>query len=170
MSGRNVLRARKNDAQNKITAAGIYACHPIYVVLTVNYFTLGAMTPEERDKLVAAYIQRYAERIVRDKDNVFVEQDLNWWAEETFQNLGHKDPELVWELVLQVIGSTDKPDVLGMLAAGPLEDLVNYHGPQFIDRIEERAKRDEKFRDVLYGVWPSSTSPIRERFEKACGA
>ena len=41
LSGRNVLRTRREDAQNQITAARIYACHPNYVVLTVNYFTLG---------------------------------------------------------------------------------------------------------------------------------
>ena len=126
------------------------------------------MTPAERDKLVAAYIQRYAERIVRDKDNVFIEQDLSWWAEETFQKVVHSDPELTWELILQVIRNTDKPDVLGMLAAGPLEDLVNYHGGLFIDRIEETAKRDDKFREVLDGVWPSSDSPVRQRIERAC--
>jgi hypothetical protein len=44
MSGRNVLRTRKDDAQDQIAAALIYACHPNYVVLTVNYFTLGIMS------------------------------------------------------------------------------------------------------------------------------
>jgi hypothetical protein len=128
------------------------------------------MTPAERDKLVKAYIQRYAERIVRDKDNVFVEQDLNWWAEETFQKLVHTDPEAAWELVLQVIENTDNVDVLGILAAGPLEDLVNYHGPQFIERIEQRAAADDTFREMLSGVYVSSTPDVHRRVEKATGS
>src|SRR5262249_38186535 len=111
------------------------------------------MTEAERDNLVAAYIQRYAERIVRDKDNVFVEQDLNWWAEETFQKVVHSDPELAWELILQVIRTTEKPDVLGILAAGPLEDLVNYHGERFIGRIEETAGRGGGVREGRYRGW-----------------
>jgi len=54
-----------------------------------------------------------------------------------------------------------------MLAAGPLEVLIEYHGPNFIDRIEERAKSDAAFREVLWGVWPSSSSPVASRVEAA---
>jgi hypothetical protein len=128
------------------------------------------MTPSDRDKLVKAYIQRYAERVVLGKGNVFAEQDLNWWAEETFQKVVHSDPELAWELMLQVIASTDKPEVLGMVAAGPLEDLVNYHGPQFIERIERQAAADQTFRECLSGIYPSSTPEVWQRIEKATGA
>jgi len=125
------------------------------------------MNDVERDALVDAYIERYAKRIVLGPDNVFIEQDLNLWAEERFQSLTWSDPEQLWLLILRVLEKTDKPDVLAMLAAGPLEVLIEYHGPNFIDRIEERAKSDAAFREVLWGLWPSSSSPVASRVEAA---
>jgi hypothetical protein len=39
------------------------------------------------------------------------------------------------------------------IAAGPLEELLNHHGPRFIDRIEAEAERDPKFLRAVAGVW-----------------
>jgi hypothetical protein len=40
--------------------------------------------------------------------------------------------------------------LLSMLAAGPLEDLI---GMETIDRIEREAAANQRFRDLLGGVW-----------------
>jgi hypothetical protein len=53
--------------------------------------------------------------------------------------------------------------VLGALAAGELEDLIEYHGPAFIERIEQEAARDPRFRCLLCGVWRSSTPQVWAR-------
>jgi hypothetical protein len=34
---------------------------------------------------------------------------------------------------------------LGFIAASPLEDLLSKHGPEFIDRVENRAAESPKF-------------------------
>ena len=44
------------------------------------------------------------------------------------------------------------------LSAGPIEDLLVRHGDHFIDRIEEQAKADPEFSDLLEGVWQNSIS------------
>ena len=36
---------------------------------------------------------------------------------------------------------------------GPLEDLLVYHGPDVIDKIEALATSDPEFRGLLGGVW-----------------
>ncbi len=53
-----------------------------------------------------------------------------------------------------------------MLAAGPLEDLIEYHGPDFIGRIEDEARRSAIFRELLGEVWESSTPEVWGRIEK----
>ena len=123
----------------------------------------------ELDGLVDAYIERYANRIVRTADNVFVEQDLNWWAEEHVQALHHDDPEQLLRFIIRVIEKSRNVDVLRILAAVPLEDLIEYHGPRFIERIELLARTNEPFRDLLHGVWRSSTPDVWARVEAARG-
>jgi hypothetical protein len=57
-----------------------------------------------------------------------------------------------------------------VLAAGPLEDLLAYHGSEFIDRVETEARRNPRFRDLLGGVWRNTiTDDIWARVEKIRG-
>jgi hypothetical protein len=43
-----------------------------------------------------------------------------------------------------------------VLAAGPLEDLFGWHGAQFIGRVEQEARNDPSFAQLLGGVWKST--------------
>jgi hypothetical protein len=54
-------------------------------------------------------------------------------------------------------------EVLGVLAAGPLEDLIHDKGDDFIERIELLARRDPAFRLLLRGVWESGSPAVWER-------
>jgi hypothetical protein len=117
------------------------------------------MLPDERAKLVSAWIEHFTREVVRDEQNVFRErkgQD-NFWAFTQLDDVCRKQPELCWELVLQILRTPHHESVETAVAAGPLEDLLARHGAQFIERVEERARSDAKFRDVLGGVWQNST-------------
>lgn len=84
--------------------------------------------------------------------------------------LAHDEPELGWNLILRILGQDQSDHVLEMLAAGPLEDLIQYHGPAFIERIETQAAANANFKHLLGGVWESSTPDIWSRVEKVRGA
>jgi hypothetical protein len=43
--------------------------------------------------------------------------------------------------------------VFDLVAAGPLEDLVAWHGREVIDLIEPRVGDDESLRRALAGIW-----------------
>lgn len=59
-----------------------------------------------------------------------------------------------WDLILELIAAApDNDEVLGRIAAGPLEGLLGKHGARVIARIEALADRDMKFRRILTGVW-----------------
>lgn len=91
-----------------------------------------------------------------------------WWAVEDL--MLPQEPEHAedcWRVILRVLAQEPPEKVLGILAAGPLEDLIERHGALFIDRIEEEAKIDPAFRELLRGVWESGQHEIWARVQRA---
>jgi hypothetical protein len=71
--------------------------------------------------------------------------------------------EECWLGILAVVRKTSSERVLGMLAAGPVEDLMTCSGNLFIDRIEEAARKCPTFRLMLNGVWKSGSDSVWQR-------
>jgi uncharacterized protein DUF6869 len=79
-------------------------------------------------------------------------------------------PERAWEAIVAVVADAGARKFLGLLAAGPVEDLLALHGPQFIDRIEKAAREDATLASVLEGVWQFTMSDeIWERVQLVKG-
>lgn len=64
-----------------------------------------------------------------------------------------RDPERAWRIIHAIRAQDGSDDVLANLAAGPLEDLMVYHGPAFIARVEALSRQDAQFRKLLGAVW-----------------
>ena len=80
------------------------------------------------------------------------------------------DPEVGWQAILQILERELTVDQIGVLAAGPLEDLLALHGPEFIDRVEREAPLNPRFHHLLGSVWKNRILPeIWERIQKARG-
>lgn len=91
------------------------------------------------------------------------------------------DPELAWQAIKTVIGTypendifseakTEAQAVIGLLVAGPLEDLLSFFGRQLIDSVEAEARRDPRMAWALGGVWQSAmTDPVWARVQAAAG-
>ena len=123
------------------------------------------MEKEKFDKWVAAYIMYEADpNNERDNHPLF-------WAAEKFMEIIHLDeaPEEYFEAILEVVQRNPGQEVIAQLAAGAMEDLIHHHGPQYIDRIENEARKNPQFRHLLGGVWESSTPDIWARIERARG-
>jgi hypothetical protein len=82
-------------------------------------------------------------------------------------NLVVETPDTAWTLILELLKAPLATNAFGALAAGPLEDLIEYHGPEVIDRIELEARDNPEFRRLLGGVWQSSTPEVWARVEMA---
>jgi hypothetical protein len=75
--------------------------------------------------------------------------------------LARDQPEAGWAAILAILAAIDAEPtsrLFQVLAAGPLEDLLSHHGDALIQRVEEQAKRDPKFRSLLGGVWQNEMS------------
>ena len=94
-----------------------------------------------------------------------------FWAAERFMEPGDSAPaEDCWQAILEILSRQPSDTVIGVLAAGPLEDLIHHAGPEFIERIEVQARRDPAFRHLLGCVWMSSSPEVWARVEAARGS
>jgi len=82
----------------------------------------------------------------KDRERLF-------WAWEDFNATIHKNPDQALKLILEVLDRNQSPQILANLAAGPLEDLLVFHGSAIIDRVEKLARQAPMFRKLLGGVW-----------------
>ncbi|MFB8915427.1 DUF6869 domain-containing protein [Xanthomonas phaseoli pv. phaseoli] len=91
-----------------------------------------------------------------------------WWAVERFMDAPGSEES--WAAILAILAKNPPSSVIGVLAAGPLEDLIQDSGLRYIERIELEARRNPGFRHLLGGVWKSGTPEVWMRVEAARGA
>lgn len=85
--------------------------------------------------------------------------------------LGKEEPVRALALVTEIVRIEEDPRLLGLLAAGLVEDLLVAHGPAVIDAIEKGARGSLRFRQMLAGVWTSGVDPqVAQRLEALTAA
>ncbi|MCP5304387.1 MAG: hypothetical protein H6953_02980 [Chromatiaceae bacterium] len=94
------------------------------------------------------------------------ESTLDW-------EIPRENPTLCLEAIEEVLARIDaKPGnrYFQVLAAGPLEDVLNEHGKVVVDQVAEMARQNPEFRLLLNGVWPSEIDPsVLEKLQKFRG-
>ena len=118
---------------------------------------------EDLNEWSTAYIEA-----MDSSENVHEHHPL-FWAVDKFFDLEIERPDVCWEAILDILSKKPSDRVLGVLAAGPLEDLINNHGSVYIEKIETEARRNPAFRHLLGGVWESGTPDVWGRVEKIRG-
>ena len=94
-------------------------------------------------ELARAWIEQYSKSDRDRDDNFFAMMDYQ-------RELREQDPDKAIDLILEILSIETNPTMLSLLAAGPLEDVVSM---ETIDRIEQVARSNQRFRDLLGGVW-----------------
>src|SRR5690348_6338642 len=87
------------------------------------------------------------------------EQSQRSDGDSTMYDVVHEEPEVAWPAILQILEQELTEDQMAVLAAGPLEELLSVHCPQFIDRVEGEAARNPRFNHLLGGVWKNEMEP-----------
>ncbi|HEY6154720.1 MAG TPA: hypothetical protein VIW07_13350 [Candidatus Udaeobacter sp.] len=114
------------------------------------------MTAPRSDALAASWLEHHPSSA---KDR---------WSHSELDEAAQEDPENTWGAILQLVQQDLTDEQLAVLAAGPLEVLLSYHGPAFIDRVEQEAATNKRFDNLLGGVWQLSMSDdIWSRVQKA---
>lgn len=92
-----------------------------------------------------------------------------YWAFDVLHDLELRDPAHAWAIVLLILRLAPEDEgVRDNLAAGPVERLLTHHGGAAIKWVEDEARRNPRFKDLLIGVWRSGISDlIWQRIERA---
>jgi|CXWL01.1.fsa_nt_gi hypothetical protein len=116
----------------------------------------------EWERLLRAWIAE-AESEERRSDN-----DSNCWAVSAVMDFGlDENHEAVWEFIIRAFERKMSSKAFAILAAGPTEDLLADFGDHYIDRVEELARKNPRFNELLGGVWQSSmTDDVWNRVQK----
>jgi ClpX C4-type zinc finger len=82
------------------------------------------------------------------------EYDSNNWAIQLALKWSYRNkPEQLWSLIVAIFDRDINEEVITMVGCSPLEDLLANWGPEYIDRVEELAAKDERFLRSLRCVW-----------------
>jgi hypothetical protein len=77
---------------------------------------------------------------------------LFWaWQEVNVNDIDDADRK--WEQILAVLAQARNNSELGLVGAGPLEDLIVNHREAVLDRIEAEAATSLRLRTALRHVW-----------------
>jgi hypothetical protein len=128
------------------------------------------MREEERLSLAVAFIAHFSSPYVWAENLVLEKRDKSdtEWASSKVIDLALEQPEELWDFILEVLKRDPPDDVIEVLAAGPLEDYIAKLGELVIERVEQQAAVDPKFRNLLGGVWRNSMSDDVWRRVQAC--
>lgn len=127
------------------------------------------MTEEEVNRLTGAWID-YWERWKNLTRAERLMDDSGEWIDELISPAYDCDPEGLWQFIQTAYKREMSDRLFAVLAAGPLEDLLCDHGPDFIDRVETEARQNPRFRELLGGVWcRNMAADVWERIGKYRG-
>ncbi len=73
-----------------------------------------------------------------------------------FDDLIAKKPKEAWAIILLILRSAEDDLILSNLAAGPLEDILVRNPEITISWVEEEARGNPRFKELLKGVWKNA--------------
>lgn len=102
------------------------------------------------ERLADSWI-RYQEAALRQPKGV--DHDADFAPVRIVNELARNEPRSAIALIKSVLAKVSGEEMLSVLAAGPLEDVLAKHGSEVIDEVEALALQDHRFRELLFGVW-----------------
>jgi len=119
---------------------------------------------------IAEAVVKSHKAFVHEKIDEAVERETRWASDCAFE-IEQNHPKLVLPLVVAAMDACTTIEEAAFVAAGLVENAVVKHGPALIPAIEELARRSNKFRYILSGIWSQgSVDPkVWERVGRAVG-
>lgn len=91
-------------------------------------------------------------------------------ADRELSSLCKSEPLLALDAIRAISEQTSAPEVLAVLAAGPLENVLVRHGSAVLDNVIAHAHASAEFRELLGGLWGGRISDdVWRRLEEAVG-
>jgi uncharacterized protein DUF6869 len=92
----------------------------------------------EEETLARTYLRQYETKAKED-----------FWAYGRVSDLVRNNPRVGWRITRRLVELAPTDAALAYVAAGPLEDVVNWWGNELRQDIEQEARRDRRFLTAL---------------------
>lgn len=86
------------------------------------------------------------------------EKENGFWAFDEVVSLTELHPQGALSLISLVIELDHSEKIVANLGAGPLEDLLVYHGDSCINKVVQKINEDENWKRVAQNVWQNAMS------------
>jgi len=97
--------------------------------------------------------------------DAWILQAENFWAHNKLRDLVATDSDNALSVIFDIATKAKSDEALGMLAVGPLEDMLHSYADSHLDRVKEYAEKNPKFaRCLLMGI--RITGPHSEETRK----
>lgn len=83
----------------------------------------------------------------------------DYWTDLLLEALIQRKPGLALDAICAVLAACDDPEDLEIVAAGPLQELMDSHGTDLLTEIDDRANRAPRFRLALSMLWAEGGGP-----------
>jgi hypothetical protein len=110
------------------------------------------VTDHERNRLARAWIT------LQTTPQSSSEYNSLFWSFEQAYDLVGKDPAEAWKLILTIWSLNQSTPIRQGLCAGPIAELLCFHGETIIPHIEKQAIADPSFARLLGGLWQNTMS------------
>lgn len=99
-----------------------------------------------------------------------VPYESNFWAHEDLADLCYTNPNDAWQVILALVQASEADALLQAIGAGPLADLMIFHGEDYIGHVENQADADSRFRQAMSGAWlDGDDTPVWKRYYEIAG-
>jgi hypothetical protein len=92
----------------------------------------------DEETLASTYLRQYQTK-----------SDSDFWAYKQVSDIVRNRPQDGWRLARRLIELAPDDAALAYVAAGPLEDMVNWWGNELREEIEQEARRNRRFLEAL---------------------
>ncbi|WP_185234336.1 DUF6869 domain-containing protein [Teredinibacter franksiae] len=79
----------------------------------------------------------------------WITNQKTFWAWEKLHQITDRSHDEAWLLVIEIAKRSDSEDVLGALAAGPMEDMLTAFGDYYYELILQASSRCKNFKKAL---------------------
>jgi Family of unknown function (DUF6869) len=132
------------------------------------------MDLEDLDHLVSDYFRHFELAGSSSREDRLAAEagdPLDDWLRDALVTRAGAAPDESWTVLVHLVDMAPNDDALGIVAAGPLADMLSRHADEFGERLVEQMRRDKRFRETvgLIHHWEGVPSLLRERLEALTG-
>jgi len=111
-------------------------------------------------------VRRMAETVFQEWRTKTKNAEATWELQRLIES--KQDPDKALSVILGIMALDNKGEEADLLGAGPLEDFLNYSGPEYMDVLEKLVDKNSHFKKVLGHVWQTAKMDVKvwERIER----